>query len=71
VVIFEVVSLARPAGGANIAQLVRALLQKTPPPLHEVVNCPKALSRLVARMLDKEPERVGDSSGIGRRHWAR
>jgi serine/threonine-protein kinase len=64
VVLYEALGGRRPFRGASDAQLIGAILNSAPPPLHEVnAAVPRALSELVMRALEKDPARRFASAG--------
>ena len=58
VLAYELLTFERPFRGKTISALVYQILYKVPAPLSSVwPDCPQELSDLVARCLDKEPEK--------------
>jgi len=58
VMLYEMATGARPFRGDNSASVVSAILRDTPPPLTDVrPKLPPRLGRLVARCLEKDPQR--------------
>jgi tetratricopeptide (TPR) repeat protein/TolB-like protein len=57
VVLYELVAGRRLFDAANAAQVIEALLQKEPPPLHVRLDDPRlpAVERVLRRMLEKDP----------------
>ncbi|HEY0190556.1 MAG TPA: serine/threonine-protein kinase [Kofleriaceae bacterium] len=55
VIAYEALTGSPPFDGRTLAEVVCMHLTRTPQPLHEVCNAPKALCDLVERMLGKEP----------------
>ncbi len=62
VLAYELLTYERPFRGSTLSALVYQILYKVPQPMTEVwTECPSPLSDLIARCLDKKPERRFDS----------
>jgi serine/threonine protein kinase/Tfp pilus assembly protein PilF len=58
VLLYELATGRRPFGGATTAEVTSAILRDTPPPLSSVrADAPPDLERILARCLEKDPER--------------
>jgi len=57
VMLYEACSGARPVEGANIAQVMLRLMSSAIIPVEHLVPLPPALSRLIGRMLSRQPQR--------------
>lgn len=58
ITLFELAAGEKPFRGQDLLELVRAHLVSTPPSLHEIApHVPVALAKVVARLLEKEPDR--------------
>ncbi|WP_062195604.1 serine/threonine-protein kinase [Caldimonas taiwanensis] len=73
VVLYELLTGARPFQGATLSEIAEAVLHHQPPPAHEVnPSVPPALSQIVARAMAKDPEqRYRSARALSRelRHW--
>ena len=73
VVLYELLTDAKPFRGGSLAEITTAVLEHVPPPANSVnPEVPKALSDIAARAMEKDPEhRYRSARSLSRelRHW--
>ena len=73
VVLYELLTGTKPFTGSTLSEIATAVLTHTPPPAHAVnPTVPEALSGIVARAMQKEPDnRFRSARALSRelRHW--
>jgi histidine kinase len=57
VLLYELLSGKRPHTATEMQELMRQILTERPPPLHTLMEIPRPLSDVVAKLMHKEPER--------------